>query len=289
MQIYVQICRRRWENCKSHRDERFTRKSLYIIGLVWTSVDRRRWQCSGHPFRQSSSNILILLNKNKLGFESPHFTPRLFCVVIDHVCEKARGFDRVDAIGFRSAKLTNARSHLKRSMRRHDEQPRSRLQRTRGYRSPAQRRGFIEQPINPGLFEQSLPLAPSAPIATDGYAPPPRAAPSAAPPFKSADTAFTVVDLRRSHDFNGNLLNETLETTARAVLQACAPGIVAGQNDEAQLRAGPLPPRLRPCGVRRRPVKRQGHAGLANNDADLRASLLNLWLAPHWAPQGRPH
>jgi hypothetical protein len=45
--------------------------------------------------------VLILLFKKGQPIKSPHYTPRLFCVVIGHVCEKARALDWVDAIGFR--------------------------------------------------------------------------------------------------------------------------------------------------------------------------------------------
>jgi hypothetical protein len=89
----------------------------------------------------------------------------------------------------------------------------------------AQRRGFIEQPINPGLFEPfpTLALFPVQLQLIVTHVPfQLRLAPD--PPFESADTVFTVVDLRRGHDFNANLLNETLETTALAVLPGHATG-----------------------------------------------------------------
>jgi hypothetical protein len=41
------------------------------------------------------------------------------------------------------------------------------------------------------------------------------------PPFKSADTAFTVTDLGRGNYLNRNLLNEALKATRFTVLPGC--------------------------------------------------------------------
>jgi hypothetical protein len=45
---------------------------------------------------------LLLFKKDQLS-KAPHFTPRLFCVVIGHVCEKARALDWVDGSASASA------------------------------------------------------------------------------------------------------------------------------------------------------------------------------------------
>jgi hypothetical protein len=49
--------------------------------------------------------------------KAPHFTPRLFCVVIGHVCEKARALDWVDAIGFRQRPYSLVFNHVRRNRR----------------------------------------------------------------------------------------------------------------------------------------------------------------------------
>jgi hypothetical protein len=61
-------------------------------------------------------------------------------------------------------------------------------------------------------------LALRAPTAIDSCERPSPAAPSAAGAIQSADTAFTVGDLGRGDDFNGNLLDKTLKAAALTVL-----------------------------------------------------------------------
>jgi hypothetical protein len=59
-------------------------------------------------------------------------------------------------------------------------------------------------------------LALRAPTAIDSCERP--SPPSVAGAIRSADTAFTVVDLGRGDDFNGNLLDKTLKAAALTVL-----------------------------------------------------------------------
>jgi hypothetical protein len=204
---------------------------------------------------------------------APHIVPHLIRVVIClDFAEKTGTSHGIDAIGFGKRPFRPPFHRLRRY--------RSSSVRDHGFhginissdvhRSP-QRRGFIEQPIDPGLLELllafslfafDLQLAITSILLELCLA--------SLAPLKCVDTAFAVADLGRRDHFHSDLLNETLKAAPFPVLPGrpllIAP--VSGENGKAQLirtadGLGSLAP------PRRRPTKREGHAGLMNDYADL--------------------
>jgi len=89
-------------------------------------------------------------------------------------------------------------------------------------------------------------------------------------PLKSADTTFTVTDLGRRDDLNSDFLNSSLKAAPFSILPRppLLIAVVSGKNGEAQLvRTAALACAL--ATPLRRPIERQGHAGLVNGYTDL--------------------